>query len=73
MTIETRPSAAHRWTSYRYAGRYGHIMIGATSTQDALNEADRSLTQGAATVDRDRKSTRLNSSHLKLSRMPSSA
>ena len=36
MTIETRPSAAHRWTSYRYAGRYGHIMIGATSTQDAL-------------------------------------
>ena len=40
------------WTSYRYAGRYGHIMIGATSTQDALNKADRSLTQGAATVDR---------------------
>jgi hypothetical protein len=27
-------------------------MIGATSTQDALNEAGRSLTQGAATVDR---------------------
>ena len=23
------PSAAHRWTSYRYAGRYGTIMIGA--------------------------------------------
>ena len=52
MTIETRPSAAHGWTSYRYAGRYGTIMIGATSTQDALNEADRSLTQGAATVER---------------------
>ena len=47
-----RPCAAHGWTSYRYAGRYGTIMIGATSTQDALNEADRSLTQGAATVDR---------------------
>ena len=46
------PCAAHGWTSYRYAGRYGTIMIGATSTQDALNEADRSLTQGAATVDR---------------------
>ena len=44
------PCAAHGWTSYRYAGRYGTIMIGATSTQDALNEADRSLTQGAATV-----------------------
>ena len=36
-----RPCAAHGWTSYRYAGRYGSIMIGATSTQDALNEADR--------------------------------
>jgi len=47
-----RPCAAHGWTSYRYAGRYGTIMIGASSTQDALNEADRSLTQGAATVER---------------------
>jgi len=43
-----RPCAAAGLTSYRY----GRIMIGATSTQDALNEADRSLTQGAATVDR---------------------
>ena len=47
-----RPCAAHGWTSYRYAGRYGTIMIGATSTRDALNEADLSLTQGAATVER---------------------
>ena len=57
MTHHTeRPCAAHGWTSYRYADRYadryGSIMIGATSTQDALNEADRSLTQGAATVER---------------------
>ena len=37
-----RPCAAAGLTSYRYA---------ATSTQDALNEADRSLTHGAATVD----------------------
>ena len=43
-----RPCAAAGLTSYRY----GSIMIGASSTQDALNEADRSLTQGAATVDR---------------------
>ena len=42
------PCAAAGLTSYRY----GFTMIGATSTQDALNEADRSLTQGAATVDR---------------------
>jgi len=49
MTHHTeRPCAAAGLTSYRY----GHIMIGATSTQDALNEADRSLTQGTATVDR---------------------
>jgi len=43
-----RPCAAAGLTSYRY----GTIMIGATSTQDALNEADRSLTHGVATVDR---------------------
>jgi len=44
MTHHTeRPCAAAGLTSYRYAG---------TSTQDALNEADRSLTHGAATVDR---------------------
>lgn len=29
-------------TSYRYTGRYGFIMIGATDTADALNEAQRS-------------------------------
>jgi len=48
MTHHTeRPCAALGLTSYRY----GSIMIGATSTQDALNEANRSLTQGTATVD----------------------
>jgi len=48
MNHTERPCAAAGLTSYRY----GHIMIGATSTQDALNDADRSLTHGAATVDR---------------------
>ena len=49
MTHHTeRPCTAAGLTSYRY----GSIMIGATSTQDALNEADLSLTHGAATVDR---------------------
>ena len=49
MTHHTeRPCAAAGLTSYRY----GFTMIGATSTQDALNGADRSLTQGAATVER---------------------
>lgn len=31
-------------TSYRYSGRWGFIMIGATDTADALNEAQRSTT-----------------------------
>ena len=53
MTHRTeRPCAAPGWTSYRYASRYGYIMIGAASTRDALNEVDRSLTRGLATVDR---------------------
>ena len=47
-----RPCAAVGLTSYRYRAQHGFVMIGATSTQDALNEAGRSLTQGAATVDR---------------------
>lgn len=34
-------------TSYRYRGRYGWIMIGATDDKDALNEAGRSLTWDA--------------------------
>ena len=45
MNHTERPCAAAGLTSYRS----GHIMIGATSTQDALNEAGRSLTQGAVT------------------------
>ena len=43
-----RPCAAPGLTSYRY----GSIMIGATSTRDALNEANRSLTHGVASIDR---------------------
>ena len=43
MNHTERPCAAVGLTSYRHAG---------TSTQDALNEAGRSLTQGAATVER---------------------
>ena len=47
MNHTERPCAAAGLTSYRY----GSIMIGATSTRDALNEVDRSLTHGSATVD----------------------
>ena len=34
--------AAAGLKSYRYKGRYGHIMIGAKNHSDALNEAKRS-------------------------------
>ena len=42
MNHTERPCAAAGLTSYRY----GTIMIGATSTQDALNEAGRSGSGG---------------------------
>lgn len=37
-----KPLAAPGLTSYRYRGRYGCIMIGAKSHDDALKEAARS-------------------------------
>jgi hypothetical protein len=37
-----KPMAAEGLISYRCKGRYGWIMIGATDTNDALNEAARS-------------------------------
>jgi hypothetical protein len=46
MNHTERPCAAAGLTSYRY----GSIMIGATSRRDALVQADRSLTQGAASI-----------------------
>jgi len=43
-----RPIAAHPYVSYRYAGPYGGISIGARDDADALNEARRSLDAGGA-------------------------
>jgi hypothetical protein len=37
-----RPLAAEGFTSYRYRGRYGWIMIGARDDADAMREAARS-------------------------------
>lgn len=45
-----RPCAAAGLTSFRYKGRYGFIMIGATNTEDALREARRSITDPATIV-----------------------
>ncbi|MES2903307.1 MAG: hypothetical protein V4696_03900 [Pseudomonadota bacterium] len=41
-----RPLAAAPFTSYRYAGPYGGIAIGARDTADALKQAARSLSSG---------------------------
>lgn len=41
--MSDRPMAAKGFDSYRYAGPYGAIMIGANSTGEALSEARRSL------------------------------
>ena len=50
------------------AGRPPHKPADGVTSSD-----DRVAMTALAIVDKDRKSTRLNSSHLKLSRMPSSA
>jgi hypothetical protein len=41
-TTHNKPMAIKGLKSYRYRGRYGYIMIGASDTQDALREAARS-------------------------------
>lgn len=49
--MNDKPCAAAGFTSYRYKGQYGWIMIGANSTKDALNEASRSIQHHAVSVD----------------------
>ena len=46
-----KPLAAAGLDSYRYAGRFGWVMIGANSEADALTEAARSV---SGPVSRDR-------------------
>lgn len=45
-----KPCASAGLTSYRYKGQYGWIMIGAKNTQDALQEALRSITSCGANL-----------------------
>lgn len=42
MSITDKPLAAEGFISYRYKGRYGWIMIGASDDDHALTEARRS-------------------------------
>lgn len=41
-SMYNRPMAIKGLTSYRYNGRFGYIMIGATDHMDALREASQS-------------------------------
>lgn len=52
MDVTNKPLAYKGLTSYRYKGNYGWIMIGAKDTKDALNEANRSLSHGKASVEK---------------------
>ena len=47
-----RPCASKGLTSYRYLGKFGWIMIGATDTADAIREANRSLETPSAEIGR---------------------
>jgi hypothetical protein len=51
MNVTDKPLAAPGLNSYRYRGRYGFIMIGATDTPDALNEARRSTDEPVTVKD----------------------
>ena len=42
LDTHNKPMAIKGLTSYRYKGRYGFVMIGATDNTNALKEAQRS-------------------------------
>ena len=42
LDTHNKPMAIKGLTSYRYKGRYGFIMIGATDNADGLKQAQRS-------------------------------
>ena len=43
VRLSSMPLAAYGYTSYRYRGIYGWVMIGAKDVDDALREASRSV------------------------------
>ena len=47
--LKAAPHAVSGLTGFRYKGRYGFVMIGATDTEDALRQARRSI-EGPATI-----------------------
>ena len=62
--------------SFFVAAEFALVAMRASRVQQLIEEGNaraRIVKELLADMDRDRKSTRLNSSHLKLSRMPSSA
>ena len=49
-----KPMASNGLISYRYRGRYGWIMIGASTDTDALAQAQLSTSDPASKVTNDR-------------------
>jgi hypothetical protein len=49
-SIGDKPLAVAGLTSFRYNGRYGWIMIAATDRQDALLEAQRSISPDSEAI-----------------------
>ena len=52
MKTIDKPLANKGLKSYRYKGNHGYIMIGAKDVEEALTQANLSLSSGAATVDK---------------------
>ena len=52
MSTTNKPLAVRNFTSYRYKGPYGWIMIRAKDVNDALKQANLSLVSGRAEIHR---------------------
>ena len=65
-TLDNTPIEVSFWQAFLFWLKLGFISFGGPAGQIAIMHQE-------LVERRDRKSTRLNSSHLKLSRMPSSA
>jgi len=51
MNTCDKPMAAHGLNSYRYRSRYGWVMIGARDDQEALREAQRSVSSDKVSLE----------------------
>src|SRR5213080_401155 len=71
--IRRLPSFTHRYTLFPYTTLFRSVQHGPTRRTRRLIRSPESVSPGNRMSRLDRKSTRLNSSHIAVSRMPSSA